>query len=176
MSHPFSAALVSLLLSASCAFAAPATLATVNGNAITINDANAFVAKALPGMSFEKLDPKTKRQVVDQLINQRLVKDQVIKSGLQNTPQFKAAYAAIKDDLAVDMWMKQQMAKITVTDKEAKTFYDANADKIKQGDKKLSFEQAKGEIMQLIKLEKFKAGMTKTTETLRAAAKVEVKL
>lgn len=170
------AALLSVLLGGSVAFATPITLATVNNTAITTNDANAFVAKALPGMSFEKLDPKLKRQIVDQLINQALVKEQVIKSGIQNTAPFKTAYEAIKDDLAVDMWMKQQMAKITVTDKEAKAFYDANADKIKQGDKKLSFEQAKGEIMQLIRLEKFKAGMNKTTETLRAAAKVEVKL
>lgn len=165
-----------LVLTSSTIFAAPTTLATVNGTAITTNDANAFVAKALPGMSFDKLDPKMKREVVDQLINQSLVKAQVIKSGIQNTPQFKAAYAAIKDDLAVDMWMKQQMAKITVSDKEAKAFYDANVDKIKQGDKKLSFDQAKGEIMQLLKLEKFKASMNKTTETLRAAAKVEVKI
>ncbi len=168
--------LASLVLSSSFVFAAPATLATVNGKAITTNDANTFMTKAIPGMSFEKLDPKMKRQVVDQLINQMLVKDQVLKSGLQNTPTFKAQYAAIKDDLAVDMWMKQQMNKISVTDKEAKAFYDANGDKMKQGDKKLSFEQVKKEISQFIKVEKFKAHMNKTTDGLRAAAKVEVKL
>lgn len=168
--------LASLVLGSSLAIAAPATLATVNGKAITTTDANAFMAKALPGMSFEKLDPKMKRQVVDQLVNQQLIKNQVAKSGIQNTPAFKAQYAALKDDLAVDMWMKQQMGKISVTDKEAKTFYDANKDKMKQGDKTVPYEKAKPEIMQFIKLEKFKAHMNKTTETLRAAAKVEVKL
>ncbi len=172
----FSLALASLVLSSTFAFAAPATLATVNGKAITTADANTFMAKAIPGMSFEKLDPKMKRQVVDQLINQSLIKDQVLKSGLQNTPAFKAQYAAIKDDLAVDMWMKQQMNKISVTDKEAKEFYDANSDKMKQGDKKVTFEQAKKEITQFIKVEKFKATMNKTTDSLRAAAKVDVKL
>lgn len=168
--------LASLVLSSSIVFAAPATLATVNGKTITTNDANAFMSKAIPGMSFEKLDPKMKRQVVDQLINQMLIKDQVLKSGLQNTPAFKAQYAAIKDDLAVDIWMKQQMNKISVTDKETKAFYDANGDKMKQGDKKLSFEQVKKEIAQFLKVEKFKAQMNKTTDTLRASAKVEVKL
>ncbi|HEX5329634.1 hypothetical protein [Sulfuricurvum sp.] len=172
----FSLALASLVLSSTFAFAAPATLATVNGTAITTNDANAFMAKAIPGMSFDKLDPKMKRQVVDQLINQSLIKNQVIKSGLQNTPAFKAQYAAIKDDLAVDMWMKQQMSKISVTDKETKAFYDANSDKMKQGDKKVTYEQAKKEIAQFIKLEKFKAQMNKTTDSLRSAAKVEIKL
>ncbi|MDD2951500.1 MAG: hypothetical protein PHU29_12000, partial [Sulfuricurvum sp.] len=108
--------LASLVLSSSIAFAAPATLATVDGKAITTTDANAFLAKAIPGMSFDKLDPKMKKQVVDQLVNQTLIKNQVLKSGMQNTAAFKAQYAAIKDDLAVDMWMKQQMAKITVTD------------------------------------------------------------
>lgn len=176
MSHKFSILLASLALTSTFAFAAPATLATVNGKAITINDANAFMAKATPGMSFDKLDPKTKRQIVDQLINQSLVKDQVIKSGIQNTPQFKLAYAALKDDLAVDMWMKQQMSKISVSEKEAKSFYDTNGDKMKQGDKKLSFDQVKREIIQFLKMEKFKEQMTKTTESLRAGSKVEVKL
>lgn len=165
-----------LLAAASFAFAAPATLATVNGKAITTSDANAFMAKALPGMSFDKLDPKMKRQVVDQLVNQTLIKNQVTKSGIQNTPAFKAQYAALKDDLAVDMWMKQQMGKISVTDKEAKAFYDANKDKMKQGDKTVPYEKAKKEIIQFLKVEKFKAHMNKTTESLRAASKVEVKL
>ncbi|MDD2949660.1 MAG: hypothetical protein PHU29_02620, partial [Sulfuricurvum sp.] len=101
---------------------------------------------------------------------------QVLKSGMQNTAAFKAQYAAIKDDLAVDMWMKQQMAKITVTDAEIKAFYDANGDKMKQGDKKLSLDQVKKEIGQFLKVEKFKAYMNKTTESLRASSKVEMKL
>ncbi|HZF70784.1 hypothetical protein [Sulfuricurvum sp.] len=168
--------LASLVLTSSIAFAAPTTLATVNGKAITSNDANAFLAKAIPGMSFDKLDPKMKKQVVDQLVNQKLIKDQVLKSGIENTAAFKAQYAAIKDDLAVDMWMKQQMAKITVTDAETKAFYDANGDKMKQGDKKLSYDQVKKEIAQFLKVEKFKAYMNKTTESLRASSKVEVKL
>ena len=168
--------LASFIVGSTMALAAPATLATVNGNAITTNDANAFLPKAIPGMSFDKLDPKMKRQVVEQLVNQVLIKNQVIKSGLQNTPAFKAQYAAIKDDLAVDMWIKQQMSKITVTDKETKSFYDANSDKMKQGDKKVPYEQAKKEISQYIKVEKFKALMNKTTESLRTAAKVEIKI
>lgn len=168
--------LASFIVGSTMALAAPATLATVNGNAITTNDANAFLAKAIPGMSFDKLDPKMKRQVVEQLVNQALIKNQVIKSGLQNTPAFKAQYAAMKDDLAVDMWIKQQMNKITVTEKETKDFYDANSDKMKQGDKKVPYEQAKKEISQYIKVEKFKALMNKTTESLRTAAKVEIKI
>ena len=74
------------------------------------------------------------------------------------------------------MWMKQQMRKISVTDKEAKTFYDANADKMKQDGKKVPYDKVKNDIMNFIKIEKFKAQMNKTTETLRASSKVEVKL
>jgi peptidyl-prolyl cis-trans isomerase C len=171
-----SLALATFVLTSTFVFAAPATLATVNGKAITTSDANAFMTKAAPGMTYDKLDAKMKRQVVDQLVNQALVKNQVIKSGIQSTPAFKTQYAALRDDLAVDMWMKQQMTKITVTDKEAKTFYDANGDKMMQGDKKLPYEKVKKEIMQFIKLEKFKAHMDKTTDSLRSAAKVEIKL
>lgn len=163
-------------LSATFAFAAPSTLAIVDGKPITSVDASAFMSKAIPGMTFDKLDPKMKRQVVDQLINQHLIKGEVAKSGIQNTPQFKISYAALRDDLAVDMWMKQQMAKITVNDNETKTFYDANKEKMKQSGKEVPYEKAKFEITQFIKMEKFKAQMTKTTESLRASSKVEVKL
>lgn len=165
-----------LATSAVLALAAPATLATVNAKTITTADANAFLSKAAPGMSFDKLDAKMKRQVVDQLVNQELIKNKVLSSGIQNTPQFKLAYAAMKTDLAVDMWMKQQMGKITVSDKEAKTFYDANSDKMKQGGQKVPYEKAKFEITQFIKMEKFKSMMDKTTESLRTTAKVEIKL
>jgi len=165
-----------LATAATFAFAAPSTLAIVNGKTITSADASAFMSKALPGMTFDKLDPKMKRQVVDQLINQHLIKGEVVKSGIQNTPQFKLSYAALRDDLAVDMWMKQQMGKISVSDNETKTFYDANKDKMKQNGKVVPYEKAKFEITQFIKMEKFKAQMTKTTETLRASSKVEVKL
>ncbi|MCX6072844.1 MAG: hypothetical protein NTY39_00790 [Campylobacterales bacterium] len=158
------------------ALAAPVTLAIVGGQAITSNDASAFMSKAIPGMTFDKLDPKMKRQIVDQLINQTLIKEEVVKSGIQNTPQFKLAYAALRDDLAVDMWMKQQMGKITVSDKETKAFYDANKAKMQQNGKTVPYDKAKLEIMQFVKMEKFKAQMTKTTESLRASSKVEVKL
>jgi len=174
----FSAILSTLIVTASVAFAAPAAvLATVNGQPITTNDANTFMSKAAPGMTYDKLDPKMKRQVVDQLVNQKLLKNQVATSGIQNTPQFKLAYAALKDDLAVDMWMKAQMAKITVNDKETKAFYDANKEKMKgQDGKVVSYEKAKGEITQFVKMEKFKASMMKTTEALRAKSKAEVKI
>ncbi|MDP3301978.1 MAG: hypothetical protein Q8S36_08450 [Sulfuricurvum sp.] len=165
-----------LAAAATFALAAATTLATVNGKAITTLDASAFIAKAIPGMTFDKLDPKMKRQIVDQLINQHLIKGQVAKSGIQNTPQFKLAYAALRDDLAVDMWMKQQMGKISVSEADSKTFYDANKDKLKQGGKLVPYEKAKFEITQFIKMEKFKATMTKTTDSLRASSKVEVKL
>jgi hypothetical protein len=165
-----------LATAATFALAAPTTLAVVDGQSITSTDASAFMAKAIPGMTFDKLDPKMKRQVVDQLVNQRLIKAEVTKSGIQNTPQFKLAYAALRDDLAVDMWMKQQMAKITVSDKESKEFYDANKEKMKQNDKDIPYDKAKLEITQFLKMEKFKAQMSKTTESLRATSKVEVKL
>ncbi len=164
--------IASFVLGSSLAMAAPATLATVNGKAITSADANAFLAKAAPGMNFDKLDPKMKRQIVDQLVNQELVKKEVAKSGIQNTAAFKTQYAALKDALASEMWIKQQLDKVPVTEKDAKAFYDANGDKMKKDGQTIPFSQAKNEIMQYLKLEKFKTQM----EALRTAAKVEIKL
>lgn len=171
-----SLSLATIVLSSTIAFAAPATLATVNGKTITTNDANAFTSKAMGGVKYDKLDAKLKRQVVEQLVNQELIKTEVTKSGIQNTAAFKNQYAALKNDLAVDMWMKQQMGKISVSDAEAEKFYNDNKDKMKSGDKTVPFEAAKKEIVQFLKLEKFKAHMGKTTEALRKSAKVEIKV
>lgn len=172
LSHVLSA----LVLGSSLALAAPATLAIVNTKTITTNDANAFLAKAMPGMSFNKLDPKMKKEVVNTLVNQVLIKDQVLRSGIQKTPQFAQRYAALKDDLAVEMWMSQQMAKVSVSDKEARAFYTANSAKMVQNGKKISYEMAKPEIMQYLKLEKFKAMMTQNSDQLRKAAKIQMKI
>ncbi len=167
--------IIALLVASSVAFAAPATLATVNGKAITITDANTFLSKAAPGASYDKLDANMKKQVVEQLVNQTLVKEEVTRAGIYNSSEFKTKYAALKEDLAVDIWMKQQMDKIKVTDKETKEFYDANSDKMMNGDKKVSYADAKNEITQFVKFEKFKAAMDKTASDLRAKAKVVIK-
>ena len=59
-------------------------------------------------------------------------------------------------------------------EKEAKDFYEANKDKMKQGDKQVPFEKAKEEITQFIKVEKFKAQMNKIVANLRSAAEIKV--
>ena len=58
--------------------------------------------------------------------------DEAIKDGIESTPEFKENLEKAKVDIALDVWTAKQLDKASVTDEEAKKFYDANSDKFKQ--------------------------------------------
>ena len=103
-------------------------VAVVNGKEITKSDVNQLL-KAMPGLSFEKLNPELKQKVIEQAIERELLKQYAKKSGIENDEEYKRALSKIKDDLAVEVWMKKQYDSIKVTDREAKEFYNKNIDK-----------------------------------------------
>jgi peptidyl-prolyl cis-trans isomerase C len=65
--------------------AAPPSVATVNGSAITRPEYDLFVKDLLQGKQHE-LTPDEKNQVLDDLIDMQLLADQAEKDGLQNDP------------------------------------------------------------------------------------------
>ncbi len=105
-------------------------LATVNGKAITKKEVNSILKSA--GIDYDKLSPEQQKMVVDQAIERELLKEHAVKSGVENTQEFKKALEKIKQDLALEVWMKQQFDSIKISDKEAKAFYDKNIDKFKR--------------------------------------------
>lgn len=97
-------------------------VAEFNGKKITVKDVNAYL-QGLTGddrITLQKLPAQHVKALVQRYI-QTLEIYQKAKS-ITNTPQYKAA--AMK--LADDMWLKQRLAKIKVSDAEAKKFYEEN--------------------------------------------------
>jgi len=104
-------------------------LVTVNGKNITKQDAQVFVTAQAPQTNFADLKPEEKKMITDRLVEKQLFTELAAKEGIDNKPEFKRNMEKIKEELLVNMWMKEQMDNAVVSDSEAKEFYDKNADK-----------------------------------------------
>lgn len=109
--------------------AASDILATVNGQNITKQDAQAFVSASAPQANFMELAPAEKKMVTDRLVEKVLFTELAAQEGIDKKPEFKRNMEKIKDELLVNMWMKEQMDNTIVSESEAKAFYDKNAAK-----------------------------------------------
>jgi len=102
-------------------------LVTVNGKNITKQDAQTFVTAQAPQAKFSTLKPAEKKMITDRLIEKQLFIELAAKEGIDKKPEFQRNMEKIKDELLVNMWMKEQMDNAIVSDSEAKEFYDKNA-------------------------------------------------
>ena len=104
-------------------------LVTVNGKNITKQDAQTFISAQAPKANFADLKPAEKKMVTDRLVEKQLFTELAAKEGIDKKPEFKRNMDKIKDELLVNMWMKEQMDNALVSDSEAKEFYKKNAAK-----------------------------------------------
>ena len=104
-------------------------LVTVNGKNITKQDAQAFVAAQAPQTNFEDLRPDEQKMITDRLIEKELFTEVAEKEGIDKKPEYAKNMEKIRNELLVNMWMKEQMDKAVVSDSEAKDFYEKNKDK-----------------------------------------------
>ncbi len=107
-------------------------LVTVNGKNITKQDAEQFVSAAQQGAHFAQLEKAQQDMIKQRLVEKVLFTELAKKEGVDNSPEFKAAIANIKEELLVNVWMKKQLDSTLVSDSEAKEFYEKNKDKFKQ--------------------------------------------
>jgi len=144
------------------ASASAATAATVNGMKITVSEANKALKTLTKGkMTWAKL-PKEGR---DQLI-QMMAPSKLVAAAAKNQLNKKEKEAAL-----AGFWMQKKMAKIKISDKEAKTAYGkmkkaAKAAKSKQ--KIPPFKQAKNNI-------KMQLAQEKVVSKLMKKAKIKIK-
>ena len=104
-------------------------LVTVNGKNITKQDAQAFVTASAPQANFMDLPPAEQKMVTERLVEKVLFTELAEQEGIDKKPEFKRNMEKIRDELLVNMWMKEQLDNAVVSESEAKAFYDKNADK-----------------------------------------------
>jgi parvulin-like peptidyl-prolyl isomerase len=104
-------------------------LVTVNGKNITKQDAQALVSAQAPNLKYAELKPAEKKMIIDRLVEKQLFTELAAKEGIDKKPEFQRNIEKIKEELLVNMWMKEQMDNAVVSDSEAKDFFTKNADK-----------------------------------------------
>lgn len=117
-----------LLLSASSLSAQ--TFATVDGENITESDIATVIRD--PRIQFDKLPKEQQDQVIQQLVEKKLLTKKAFQSGVESQPAFKEAMEKLKKEIALEVWMQDQYKDIQVSDAEIKGFYQKNKDKFKQ--------------------------------------------
>ncbi len=108
-------------------------LATVNGAAVTDADVDAFLAELGPrGQSYNT--PEGRKMVLTQLIATKLLLLDAKRNLFEAEPAFKAQLAKLKDNLLSNYAAEKVLSAVTVSDKEAKDYYEANKEKFVIGD------------------------------------------
>ena len=115
------------------------TLVTVNGTKITQQDVDTELMNATQGRFNQVPADKQaefRKQVLEQLVAKELVYEDAKKTGVLKTKDFKNEYEKVqkrvKKELAIQVWQKQQLDKIKVSNKELKNYYDKNKEEFNE--------------------------------------------
>jgi peptidyl-prolyl cis-trans isomerase C len=115
------------------------TLITVNGTQITQQDVDTALMNATQGRFNQVPADKQaefRKQVLEQLIAKELVFGDAKKTGVLKSKDFKSEYAKVQDrvkkELAIQVWQKQQLDKVKVSNKELKNYYDKNKEEFNE--------------------------------------------
>jgi len=119
--------------------ASATTLVTVNGTQITQQDVDTALMNATQGRFNQVPADKQaefRKQVLEQLIAKELVFADAQKTGVLKTKDFKDEYEKVqervKKELAIQVWQKQQLDKVKVSNKELKNYYDKNKEEFNE--------------------------------------------
>lgn len=103
-------------------------LAMVGGTPITENDVNEFlIGLGQRGQSYN--NPEGRKMVLNQLIDSKLLLLDAKRNLLEAEADFKAQLAKIKDNLLTSYAAEKAIASVSVSDADAKKYYDENSDK-----------------------------------------------
>ncbi|PLY08852.1 MAG: peptidylprolyl isomerase [Arcobacter sp.] len=102
---------------------------SVNGEDITKQDISVVLRN--PNIDFNSLPKKSKNQVLDQVIEKKLLTENAVKSGVDADVAYKDALEKLKKDLALEIWMQKEYKKVSVSDGDKKTYYDKNKKQFK---------------------------------------------
>jgi len=107
-------------------------VATVDGKKITQNDVERFVSKSIPGARYSLMNSKQKRKVIDQLVERELYIKVAKGEGIEKDPQFAVELKKVKENLILDIWMKNRLMDIDISDREIRKYYNEHDSKFYQ--------------------------------------------
>lgn len=121
--------LITTLAISSATLNAAESYGSVNGESITKQDVAVILRN--PKIDFSTLPKKSKNQVLDQVIEKKLLSSKAMKSGVSSDVQYKDALEKLKKDLALEVWMQKEYKKVSVSEKEKKEYFNKNKKQFK---------------------------------------------
>ncbi|MDR2905055.1 MAG: peptidylprolyl isomerase [Helicobacteraceae bacterium] len=118
------------LIAALAMAANAATLATVNGEKIDSEDINVILKQQ--GASYDKLSKEQQEQLLDQVIERKLVSQAAKKAGVEKKEDYKRALAIVSEQIATDFYIREKFDAITASEAETKKLYEESKDKFSQ--------------------------------------------
>ncbi|MDR2034082.1 MAG: peptidylprolyl isomerase [Helicobacteraceae bacterium] len=113
-----------LALAAFAASLSAATLATVNGDKITSEDADVSLSQQGLNLTYEQLNDEQKKQFLDGEVARKLLSQQAKKSGVEKDSEYKSQLAIAQEQIAIGTYLKKKSDSTTVSDAEVKKLYD----------------------------------------------------
>ena len=95
---------------------------SVDGDSITKQDIAMILQD--PRIDFDKLPETAKKQVIEQIVNRKLIAKNALKNGIEKDPQYVEAMSGIKEDLALQVWQKNEVDKLKFTEQDKKDFFE----------------------------------------------------
>lgn len=120
--------LLSLIAASTLASALHAeVLATVNGETITKEDIDVITRQMTQGQkSFDDIPAEYRQKVIESAVAKRLLTQHALKSGVEKDDDFKKMMEMAKGDIAFQVWQRQLIDQIQVSESDAKAFYKEN--------------------------------------------------
>lgn len=126
----FLSSMVTLLICGGSLFGNDKVLATVGGESITQAEADTILKAQR--ITFDKLKAEDKKNVLNQLIDRKVLANSAYKTNVINTPIYKETLEKLKKDLALQLWMGDIAKKIVVNEQTIKSYYEKNKQKFKK--------------------------------------------
>ena len=108
-------------------------LATVGGMPITEAEVDEFLASLGPrGQAYN--NPEGRGIILEQLIGNKLLLLDAKRNLIEAEPAFKEQLAKLKDNLLASYAAEKVISTVSVSDKEARDYYEENKDRFNQGE------------------------------------------
>lgn len=99
-------------------------LAIISGNEITENDLNAVIMRYPEDKRGIFNSEMGKKQLLEQMISFELMHKLGSEMNIDKTDEYKASLAQVEKDLLTQMTINKVLSEVTITDEEAKKYYD----------------------------------------------------
>ncbi len=104
--------------------------AVVNGDNITAQ--SIAIALKDPKVQFDSLPKDTQKNILNRMIEQKLLSQKAMTTDAIKNKIYLDTLRSVKQDLALQVWMKQLASEIKVSDSELKDYYAKNKSTLQQ--------------------------------------------